>query len=218
MLCIICLIHAKEETLISINDLLPQLIIYFREYGLWLLSITIILQCNGVPTGANLLVMAAGAFAYAGEFNLVPLGITVFISNIVGDLSSYYVWKYLGNWIWQHFPRLQGHFDASLSKAGASLERYGFPAVVFTRFPLSAFAFVTNILAGMTVYKFSSFFIAVAIGELMWSVFNLGVGYWFGDSWETAGSFISQFSIWILLVVALVIVFYLTHKQIKKGK
>jgi membrane-associated protein len=202
----------------TINSLLPLLIIYFREYGLWLLSTTIILQCNGIPTGANLLVMAAGAFAYACEFNLISLGITVYISNILGDLSSYYVWRYLGSWIWQRFPRLQRRVDPGLSKVGTSLERYGFLTVVLTRFPLSAFALVTNILAGMTGYKLSRFFTAVAIGELMWSIFNLAVGYWFGDSWETAGSFLSQFSAWVLLVAALIIVFCLAFKQIKKAK
>lgn len=218
MLFIIYFVRAKEETLISINDLLPQLIVYFREYGLWLLSITIILQCNGVPTGANFLAMAAGAFAYAGEFNMIALGTTVLASNIAGDLSCYYIWKHLGDWILRRFPSLRRYVETGLEKVGTSFDRYGFPTVVFTRFPLSAFALVTNILAGMTVYELYRFLAAVIIGEFMWSAFNLGIGYWFGDSWQTMGSFLSKFSTWIMLVTVLLIVFYLAVKQVKKGR
>jgi len=199
-------------------DILPQLIIYLREYGLWLLSLAIILQCNGIPTGANIMVMAAGAFSFAGEINMIFLSLTVFISNIVGDLSSYYLWKYLGSWILLHFPRLQGHLDAGLAKAGNSFEHYGFLAVVFTRFPLSAFALVTNIVAGMTAYKLSRFIMADAIGEMMWSSFNLGVGYWFGDSWEEASALVSQFGWWLFLVLTMVIVFYLFARLMRQTK
>ena len=202
--------------MIPVNEVLPQLIIYLREYGLWLLSLSIILQCNGIPTGANIMVMAAGAFSFAGEINMVSLSLTVFISNIVGDLSSYYLWKYLGSWILMHFPRLQGQIDVGLNKASDFLERFGFLAIVFTRFPLSALALVTNIVAGMTAYPLSKFILADAIGEMMWTAFNLGLGYWFGDSWEEANTILSQFGIWVLLVVAFVIVFYLSARQLKR--
>lgn len=202
--------------MIPVNDILPQLIIYLREYGLWLLSLSIILQCNGIPTGANIMVMAAGAFAYAGELNIISLSLTVFMSNVVGDLSSYYLWKYLGSWILLHLPRLEGQLDFGMNKASDFLERFGFLAVIFTRIPFSALALVTNIVAGTTGYALSKFILADVIGELMWTAFNLGVGYWFGDSWETASSVISQFGMWVLLVVAFVIVFYLSVTQIKK--
>ena len=200
------------------NDILPQLIIYLREYGLWMLSLSIILQCNGIPTGANIMVMAAGAFSYAGEINIVSLSLTVFTSNIVGDLSSYYLWKYLGSRILRRFPRLQEHLDTGLNKASDYFERYGFLAVVFTRFPLSALALVTNIVAGMTAYNLSKFIMADVIGEMMWSVFNIAVGYWFGDSWEQANSLLSQFGLWFLLVLAMVIVFNIFIRQIKLAK
>jgi len=210
--------QAADGKSIPMIDFLPQLIIYLREYGLWLLSVCIVLQCNGIPTGANLLVIAAGAFSFAGEFNIVSLMLTVFITNVLGDLSSYFVWKYLGRWIFRNIPCVQGRLDAGIKKTRDSFERYGFLTVVFTRFPISILSSVMNIVAGTTEYLLSRFILAVVIGEMMWSAFYLGVGYWFGDSWEEASSLISQFGTWILLVVAFVIVFYLFVKQIKKEK
>ncbi|MGE5396553.1 MAG: DedA family protein [Chitinophagales bacterium] len=198
------------------NDILPQLIVYLREYGLWLLSLAIILQCNGIPTGANLMVMAAGAFSFAGELNIFTVSLTVLVSNVTGDLSGYFIWKYLGRWLFRKLPHLEQRLNASLKRTNSSFERYAFLTVVFTRFPISTLTPVINIMAGTTAYRLSGFIPADVIGEVMWTSFYLGIGYWFGDAWEEASALLSQFSQWLLLVVALIIVFYIFTKQIKR--
>ncbi len=72
------------------------LIEYFRNYNIWFLGIIIVLQCIGIPTGASLVVIASGAFAYAGEFNVVVLLFEVWFFAWLGDNISYIMWKFIG--------------------------------------------------------------------------------------------------------------------------
>jgi len=198
------------------NDVLLLFITYLREYGFWIISGAIILQCNGIPVGANIMVVATGAFSYAGEIDLVVLGLVVFISLLIGDLSSYCLWKWLGGWIWDKFPRFHGIMNSNLEKAKDSFHKYGFLTVIFTRFPFSALGPAINIVAGSTSFTLFPFILAVAAGELIWAVFYLRLGYWLGDSWEQASLVLSQFGIWLLLVLVLILVLYLFLHYIKK--
>jgi membrane-associated protein len=46
------------------------LVTYFLMYGIPVLGLTIIVGSNSIPSGAIVLAVAAGAFAYAGDFNI----------------------------------------------------------------------------------------------------------------------------------------------------
>jgi membrane-associated protein len=184
-------------------------------YGIPILGGAVILQCNGIPTGANYMVIAAGSFAYAGEINLWYLGIWVWLFNIIGDSIGYLFWKGHGHYILDKLPFVNRLLESSLKKTSKSLEKYGHLSLVITRFPLSGFGPPMNILTGLIKYGFSRFLIAIIPGELLWTAFNLGMGYWFGDSWETIGQTINQFGLWFLLIVALLFVIYMLIRQLR---
>lgn len=197
------------------DSILDWLIIYFRMYGIPVLGGTILLQCNGIPTGANLLVIAAGAFAYAGEFNMIPLFFWVWIFNIIGDSVGYYLWNKYGAYLIKKRNWVERLLAAPLLKAKHYLERYGQSSLLITRFPISGLGPSMNILSGLTGYNYSRFLIAIVPGEFLWTSFNLGMGYWFGDSWETVGIIMNQYLSWILSVAALLLVIYVLLKQLR---
>ena len=124
------------------------LIEYFRNYNIWFLSIIIVLQCIGIPTGASLLVIASGAFAYAGEFNVVILLLEIWFFSWLGDNIAYIMWKVIGDKALNRHFKLKTYFQPKILKAKNYLKKHGRSSVFFSRFLISAMGPFINAAAG----------------------------------------------------------------------
>ncbi|MGH4049954.1 MAG: DedA family protein [Clostridium sp.] len=194
------------------------LIEYFRNYNIWFLSVIIVLQCIGIPTGASLLVLASGAFAYAGEFNVVILFLQVWFFAWAGDNIAYIIWKYIGCKVLSRHTKLKGYVEPKILKAEIYLNKYGRRTVFFTRFVMGAMGPFVNVAAGITKYKLRTFSLFVALGELFWTLLYLGLGYWFGDSWESIVPIVTDFGEFLTYIAILIIVLYFLIKSFKNKK
>ena len=194
------------------------LIEYFRSYNIWFLSFIIVLQCIGIPTGASLVVIASGAFAYAGEFNVVILLIEIWFFAWLGDNVAYIIWRFIGNKALNRHSKLRNLYELKILKARNYLEEHGKSTVFFTRFLVAAMGPFVNAAAGITEYKFWTFSLFVALGELFWTCIYLGLGYWFGDSFETIVPIVTQFGQFFTYIAILIITLYFLIKAIKNKK
>ncbi len=190
------------------SDFIVWLIEIFRQYNLLVLALLIVLQSNGIPVGANFLVIAAGAFAYVNGSNIVILGLEVWFFTILGDSISYWFWRKAGPRMIIRFPRVGRRIQPGISRIEGYFSKFGSATVLVTRFPLSALGPIVNISAGATAYRFVVYAGWVLAGESLWVGFNLGIGYWFGDSFEQVVPLVTQFSQLILLAAALVAIAY----------
>lgn len=189
---------------------------YFKVYNIWFLSVLLLLQCIGIPTGATLLVIASGAFAYAGEFNIFILLIEVWIFVCVGDMVAYMLWKFIGHKTLNKFPKLKVYIEPKILKAHGYLEKHGKAAVFYTRFLISAVGPFINAAAGIADYELSHFILFVVLGELLWTGMYLGLGYWFGDSWENIIPIITQGSEILVYIIVLIVIVYFFIKILKR--
>jgi len=194
------------------------LIEYFRNYNIWFLSIIVVFQCIGIPTGASLLVMACGAFAYAGEFNIGILLLQIWFFAWLGDNIAYIIWKVIGDKTLNRFPKLKRYSRPKMFKAKKYLIKHGKSTVFLSRFFISAMGPFVNAAAGITGYKFRTFSIFVALGELFWTCIYLGLGYWFGDSWETVVPMVSEYGWFSTFIASLIITFYFLNRVIRNNK
>jgi membrane-associated protein len=176
------------------------------------------LQGIGIPTGAGVLVMASGAFAFAGDYNVILLFGEVWLFTSIGDSLGYWTWRRFGGFTLNNFPRMQQYLDPKLQKTGKFFRKRGKVAIILTRFPLSALGALVNATAGITKYKFVHFILTAMLGEFLWVMVYLGVGYWFGDAWETINDLITQFGLLIGLVILLVIVIYFSYRTLFRKK
>jgi membrane-associated protein len=175
------------------------------------LGVLILLQNNGIPVGANFLVIFSGAFAYAGEFNLWVLGGEVWLFTLMGDSLSYWLWRKGGRRLIAKYPRIHAHLEPGIEKADNFFHKHGRKTVFFTRFPFSAMGPLVNISAGTAQYNYQIFVTYALFGELLWVSFNLGIGYWFGDSAEEIAAIVSQFGELTALVFILLGLIYLAR-------
>lgn len=186
------------------NDFLVWLIELFRQYNLLILALLIILQSNGIPVGANLLVIASGALAFLNGRNVIVLGIEVWLLSLLGDTISYWIWRKAGPVAVVKFPRLGTRVERGMARLQKYFDRFGSATVLFTRFPLSGLGPLVNITAGFSSYHYLIYLGWALLGESFWAAFNVGLGYWFGDSFEQVIPLISQFSQLLLLLAALI--------------
>lgn len=191
---------------------------YFRSYNILFLSILIVLQCIGIPTGATLIVIASGAFAYAGEFNIVIIFAEIWFFAWIGDNIAYFMWRAVGEKLLNKSSRAQNYFEPKLEKSKDYLERHGKSSVFFTRFLISALGPFINAAAGMTKYRMVTFSFFVALGELFWTGVYFGLGYWFGDSWEMVVPMVTEFGQILTYIAILMIIVYFLIKLIRKRK
>lgn len=194
------------------------LLTYFLNYNILFLSILIIVQCIGIPSGATLLVIASGAFAYAGEFNIILLLLEIWLFSCIGDSFAYLMWKSIGNKTLNKPSKLKTYFEPKITKAQNYLDKYGKSSIFITRFLISAMGPFVNAAAGIAGYNLLTFIIFVAFGELLWTCIYLGLGFWFGDSWESVIPIVTQVGEVLTYITILVIVIYLFIKMMKTNK
>lgn len=196
------------------NSFTQLLIQYFRQYNILVLSILMILQGIGIPLSVSIIVIACGAFAYTGEFNIVTIVLEVWFFAWLGDCIGYFFWRIIGYRLLEKFPRLNKYFEPKLVKAHNYLNKHGKAAVFLTRFAISPMGPFVNIAAGVVNYSIIPFSLFALFGELFWTGMYVGLGYWFGDSWENIVPIVSEFGQIITYGVVLAIVIYMFIKII----
>jgi membrane-associated protein len=202
------------------SALVNFLILCLHRYNIWFLGILIILQGVGVPTFPSMFVIALGAFSFAGDVNPIYIFFQVWMLVSVGDAISYWIWRRFEEFLFGKFKGLNKYFAPKVEKTKIFLEKRGKWAIFISRFIISAMAPVLNAVAGITKYKFKTFIIVAAIGDIFWAGMYVLIGYWFGDSWEEAATLVSGFSKVITLVAIFIMLLYFSRKWIlnKKGK
>jgi membrane-associated protein len=180
------------------------------NYGAPVFGALLFLGALGVPIGASVLVIAAGAFSQQGIFNWPLMAILGLIGAVLGDAISYSIGFYAKGWIEDRFGRL-----AAWKIAKESFEVRAGLAIYLTRFLITALAVPTNLIAGGSGIQFRRFIIYDSLGELTWIVLYGGLGYWFGSQWELVSDFIGNFGGLIFGLVILVAGIVLARRRLR---
>jgi membrane protein DedA with SNARE-associated domain len=178
-----------------VSDYLLTLII---NYGAPVFAILLFLGALGVPVGASVLVIAAGAFSQQGVLDWPVTTLLGLIGAVIGDGISFGIGFYAKDWVDRRFER-----SSAWRSAKQAFDRRAGLAIYLTRFLVTALAVPTNLIAGGSGIPFRRFLIYDSLGELTWIVLYGGLGYLFGSQWELVSEFISNFGGLLLGLVIL---------------
>ena len=184
---------------------------FLQSYGYLALWITVFVAAIGIPIPITLVLLAAGAFAALGDFNIALLFIISFSALICGDNAGYLIGRIWGskvlNWV-EHSKR----WNRLIPPRTVGRSRYYFRhrggwAIFLSRFLFSALGGVINLLSGSELYPYRYFLICDTSGEALGAMIPLLLGYIFGASWEAVGDVLgySSFLILCLFVVILLV-------------
>jgi membrane protein DedA with SNARE-associated domain len=177
-------------------DFLLTLII---NYGPPIFALLLLLGALGVPIGASVLVIAAGAFSQQEILTWYSTAVLGLAGAILGDAISFGI----GFYAKERIERRLGNSPTWKNAREAFDERAGL-AVYLTRFLITALAVPTNLIAGGSGIKFRRFMVYDFLGEFTWIVLYGGLGYWFGSQWEIVSDFVSNFGGLIFGLIVLI--------------
>jgi membrane protein DedA with SNARE-associated domain len=168
------------------------------NFGAPLVGLILFLGALGLPIGASVVLIAAGAFSEQGILNWQSAAMIGLVGAILGDTLSFGMGYYAKDSVQRRFGK-----SPSYRSARASFQKSAGPAIFFTRWLITAIAIPTNLIAGGSGYKFSRFMLYDVAGEVIWIVVYGGLGYLFGSEWELVSTFLSNFGGLILGLITL---------------
>lgn len=181
------------------------------NFGAPAFGILLFLGALGVPVGASVLVIAAGAFSQQGILSWTEAALLGFIGVILGDVASFGIGYHARFWVDRRFGT-----SPAWSSAKRSFEARAGLAIYLTRFLITALAVPTNLIAGGGGIQFRRFIIYDSLGELTWILLYGGLGYLFGSQWEVVSTFISDFGGLVLGLVLLGIGIWLARRRLRQ--
>jgi membrane-associated protein len=192
------------------SSLLPLLLHWLHEYGYPMLWLTVFIAAVGIPLPINLVLLAVGAFAGYGDFNIVLLIVITITASSCGDNVGYFIGRSWGrrtlHWLVQ--PRRVHVIPArTITRSRLYFKRRGGWAIFFSRFLFSALGGLMSLLAGAERYPYRHFLLYDVTGEMLGAVIPLSLGYALGACWEAGGDLLgalSGFAFILFLVMLLV--------------
>jgi len=159
-------------------------------------------------------VVLGGVLASEHHVSLPAMVVLVVVAAVVGDTVGYAVGKRFGPALLRH--RLLRD-RPGVDKAREFLKRRGSAAVFLGRFTAVFRALVPGI-AGMSDLPYRRFFVANALGGLIWGVAYTLAGYAVGLSYRRVLSDASTVSTAIIAVVAAALVAWLVRRRVKERR
>lgn len=154
------------------------------QYGIWLLAVGTFFSCLALPVPCSMMMLAAGGFVAAGDLSMSGSIGGALAGAIAGDQTGYFAGRFGGSGL---ITKL-GSKAAPLAKATELLAKKGGLAVFFTRWLLSALGPYVNLAAGAAHQPWAKFTIWGVLGETVWVVLYVGLGYAFTGNLEAASS------------------------------
>ena len=168
------------------------------NFGTPLVGLILFLGAMGLPVGASVVVIAAGAFGQQGILDIPTAVFYGLIGALLGDTFSFGMGYYAKDAVQRRFGN-----SSAWKNATETFQKNAGLAVFFTRWLITAIAIPTNLIAGGSGYKYSQFMRYDVAGEILWIGLYGGLGYLFGSQWELVYDFTSNFGGLILGVVLL---------------
>lgn len=194
---------------------LPTLLAWLQEFGYPILWLSACVSAFGLPIPTILLLLAAGAFAALGDFNIFILAGVAFTASVCGDNLGYLVGRRFGgrflDWL-AKWNRLRILSPQRLEQAQKYFNKHGAWAIFLSRFLILALGGIINLLAGAERYNYPRFLFYDVVGELLGAIIPLLLGYLFSASWEMIGNIISLVS---LLALSIFIAIFLIIRLVK---
>ena len=174
------------------NEILNPILTLVLNYGYPIIVCCIIAAYLGLPVPTNAILLAAGSFTVDGSLNIFLLILLATVTAIMGDLFGYYLGKKFGSRVVNSLTKKFGLNQNKLNSVNNILESWGSWYIFFTRWLLTPIAIPVNITAGISNFSFKKFITISIIGELIWAIIYIYLGFLFGANWITLLDYINQ--------------------------
>jgi len=186
----------------SITD---QVLAALLVYGLPVLFGVILVCSVGVPFPISLMLVAAGSFVEQGEMKLWQVIAVASAAAVLGDQIGYGLSRWGGRRLVNRLSRKIG-VEERIKEAEALTKRWSGTGIFFSRWLITALGPWVNVASGMVAYPWRRFLLWDVLGEVLWVVLYVGVGYVFSNRVQAISEILGNLT-WVVvgLVVATIL-------------
>ena len=185
----------------SITD---QVLAALLVYGLPVLFGVILVCSVGVPFPISLMLVAAGSFVEQGEMKLWQVIAVASLAAILGDQIAYGLSRWGGRRLVKRLSRKIGVED-QIKQAEALTNRWSGTGIFFSRWLVTALGPWVNVASGIALYPWRRFVLWDVLGEVLWVVMYVGIGYAFSNRVQAIGEILGNLS-WVVVGLILTLI------------
>jgi membrane protein DedA with SNARE-associated domain len=182
-----------------------------QHYGVWAIGLLIMLEDFGIPVPGETILIAGAVYAGAGRLNVLAVGVVGFIAAIIGDNIGFAIGHFGGRALALRWGKYVFLTEERLNKAEDFFDRRGAIVITFARF-VEGLRQANGIIAGITGMHWLRFLIFNAIGAALWVGTWVSLGYLAGDHIGTIYHYITLYSYYALIALAVLIVGYIVWR------
>jgi membrane protein DedA with SNARE-associated domain len=182
-----------------------------QHYGVWAIGLLIMLEDFGIPVPGETILIAGAIYAGAGRLNVLAVGVVGFIAAIIGDNIGFAIGHFGGRALALRWGKYVFLTEERLNKAEDFFDRRGAIVITFARF-VEGLRQANGIIAGITGMHWLRFLIFNAIGAALWVGTWVSLGYLAGDHIGTIYHYITLYSYYALIALAVLIVGYIVWR------
>ena len=181
------------------------LLAWLVVYSYPVVGVTVLVAALGVPLPSTVVVLAGAGIAADGDPNPIVLAAIIFVAAVSGDLLSFGMARWGGRIALDRLGPRVGLTSERIAPLERRFERWGGLLVVATRCVLTGLALPTNLIAGAGGYPAHRFLGCALLGEGVWTIGLMSLGWWYGANWVALLGYIQDASL-VLTIAAVVAV------------
>jgi membrane protein DedA with SNARE-associated domain len=186
---------AKSRSMGVAMSLIDQLLAALLLYGQPALFSVIVIAAVGAPLPVNLMLVAAGSFVEQGEMKLWLVVIVATTAAVLGDQIGYCLARWGGRRLVARISRKIGGED-KIRKVETLAKRWGGPGIFFSRWLVTSLGPWLNVTSGIADYPWRRFILWVVLGDMLWVVLYVTLGYIFSDRVQAIAEVLGYFA-WV---------------------
>jgi membrane protein DedA with SNARE-associated domain len=207
--------NENSSWLATINDaVLTALLVY----GYPVLGLVLFLGAVGLPLPDGVATTVAGSLASQGRLDWIWAAAITVVASVLGDAAGYGLGRSLSGKILERYRRWIGYSLSRRTRVQSLFDRWGSLTVFITRTFMSYLSSVASLLAGITRFRLPKFLAVALVGRLIWTAAYMGLGYGIGSDWQAATGFLTNLSVLILSLVALLVAGAVASGNLSNGE
>ncbi len=185
-----------------------------NHFGYGAILLLVILEDFGIPVPGETVLIAASVYAGAGTLNVVAVGVAGFTAAVIGDNIGFAIGRFGGRALvlrWGRYVRLT---ESRLAHAEVFFDRHGGWIITVARF-IEVLRQANGIIAGITAMRWRRFLAFNALGAGLWTGTWVSLGYLAGSHIGTIYHYISQYTFYVLIALAVLLVGYIAWNVLR---
>ena len=166
------------------------------------------------PSPSDIVVVLAGSLIVNGTINFFAALVLSTIGSEIGFMALYYIGLQTDRKL-IHTGKLKFISPEAVIKAEEWFIKYGFMLILFNRF-LSGIRAVISFFAGLSELNVKRTIIFSSLGSIVWNAILLGLGILFGYNLSTIDYFLSTYTKGILIITAVIAIYFLVKYLLKR--